>query len=155
MGRVNKLTDGVFTNIVGNESEISGYDRFITYGDYVTSSKELNQFTSTYREIITKKKTEFEKIAQLEKIVMQLRSRDNVDDIKLSIVRDYVYARCPFYRDDKSTKDIRVIVKTDSQGKTVENLLGNKKFMEQAKNKLILAMNEEINFNIKNYNKTK
>jgi hypothetical protein len=108
-----------------------------------------------YREIITKKKTEFEKIAQLEKIVMQLRSRDNVDDIKLSIVRDYVYARCPFYRDDKSTKDIRVIVKTDSQGKTVENLLGNKEFMEQAKNKLILAMNEEINFNIKNYNKTK
>jgi hypothetical protein len=155
MGRVNKLTEGVFTNIVGNSSQISGYDQFISYGDSLSSSKELNQFTSMYRDVITKMKTEFEKIAQLEKIVMQLRSRDNIDDIKLSVVREYVYARCSFYRDDKSTKDIRVIVeKTEFCGQDVDKLLGNKEFMSRAKDKLTSAMNEEIKYNITNYKKT-
>ena len=85
MGRVNKLTDGVFTGIVGNASEVSTYDRFINLQGDLTNSKESNEFLREYQTVITENKVAFDRLSSLEEIIMQLRSRDSIgDDFKLS-----------------------------------------------------------------------
>ena len=80
----------------------------------------------------------------METIIMQMRSRDNLDvnDIKFNVVREYLYARIPFYRNDKDGKDIRVIVGL------ARNLHGKEDVVDIAKDLLISAMNNHINENI-------
>lgn len=143
MGRVNKSIEGVFTDIVGSQEQVSSYDIFI--GSEKGASKDLKPFLEQYRKSITKNKTEFEKLAKLEEIIMQIRSRDKLTDIKLSLVREYIYARCSFYRTGKAAKDIRVIVdNVEFWENNMDTLLKNKTFMDKAKAKLIKAMNKEI-----------
>lgn len=157
MGRVNKNIEGVFVNVVGNEKEKSSYDRFIDYGSVLTEkeSKEYSKFIKVYQELIKSHKTTIEQLAETEVIIMQIRSRDNLklSDIKLNIVRgEYIYARCPFFRTDKTTKDIRVIVdNVEFQGGDLRKLSGNEEFMNKAYDKLIKAMEYEIDDNISNY----
>jgi hypothetical protein len=90
----------------------------------------------------------------LEEIIMQMRIKENLDDIKLSLVREYIYARTPFYRKDKKAKDVRVIVnkvefhpEVGTSG--IEILFGNEDFMARAKEKLVQAMDTEIRENIR------
>lgn len=155
MSRVNKLTDGVFTGIVGNASEVSTYDRFINLQGDLTNSKESNEFLREYQTVITENKVAFDRLSSLEEIIMQLRSRDSIgDDFKLSIVREYIYARTPFFRRDKGTKDIRVIVGlTEFYGEDTRKLMGNDEFVSKAITKLTDAMNQEISINISQYKK--
>ncbi len=82
---------------------------------------------------------------------MQLRSKETImDELKLSLVREYIYARCLFYREGKGTKDIRVIVgKSDIYGTDIEKLTGDVDFMDLAKEKLLKAMDSEIVENTK------
>ena len=83
---------------------------------------------------------------------MQIRSRDNLDEIKLSLVREYIYARCSFYRADKTAKDIRIIVdNVEFWENNMDNLLKNKTFMDKARTKLVKAMNNEIANNIDSF----
>ncbi len=53
---------------------------------------------------------DYTKLASLEEIIIQMRIREDLSDIKLTQVREYIYARTPFYRKDKKSKDVRVIV---------------------------------------------
>jgi hypothetical protein len=96
-----------------------------------------------------------EKLATMEEIIMQLRTKENIEEVKLSIVRDYLYARCSFFRRGKTSKDIRVIVdKTEFwEVKNVDDLLNNKEFMDKAIGKLTKAMDSEIKNNIREYSK--
>lgn len=157
MGRVNRDIEGVFVNIVGNEKEKSSYDRFLDYGSSLANkdSKKLDQFIKRYQDLIVKMKTDVQQLADLEVIIMQIRSKENLDndDIKLNIVRgEYIYARCPFFRTDKTTKDIRIIVDNlEFWGSDLDKLSGNKEFMGKAYSKLIKAMEAEIDENIKKY----
>jgi hypothetical protein len=65
-------------------------------------------------------------------------------------MREYVYARCPFYRRNKGTKDIRVLVSRidlidPTNPKPSLNVLYlNTEFMDKAKDKLIQAMTEIV-----------
>jgi hypothetical protein len=131
------MIEGVFVDIVGSNLEHSSYDIFIKNSEK-TPSKELIDMVAKYKTMITKNKDHFEKLAALEEIIMQMRSRENIRDVKLSLVREYVYARCSFYRKDKTSKDIRVIV--DNMGvwsKEVDtSKLGNKEFVEEHKHKI-------------------
>ena len=153
MGRENRLTGGVFTEIVGTRDRISSYDRFLNVDIdlSIPHTDELVKYCNQYKNSIRMMKTNFEMLAKLEEIIMQLRSKESVaDEIKLSLVREYIYARALFYREGKGTKDIRVIVgKTDVHGTDIE-LLGNSvEFMDLAKEKLLKAMDLEINENVK------
>ncbi len=151
MGRFNKLVNGVFVDIVGTDNERSSYDIFMDL-ESKNMSKDLNGFLREYKSIITKNKTMFEQLARLEEIIMQMRSIENIDDIKLSLVREYIYARCSFFRMGKTSKDIRVIVDNiEFWDNDVDKLFANEKFMEKAKNKLVYAMTNEINSNIETY----
>jgi hypothetical protein len=68
---------------------------------------------------------------------MCIRAKENIDDIKLSLVREYIYARAVCFRDDTQNQDIRVIVGyTEFDGNDLESLYKNKKFMESAKAKI-------------------
>ncbi len=152
MGRVNKTIEGVFTNIVGTSTEISSYNQFINH-DKGNSSSELKDLTEMYKKMVNKHKATFEQLAALEEIIMQMRIREDLSDIKLSLVREYIYARTPFYRKDKKAKDVRVIVdKVEFQPQVtagVEILLGNKEFMAKATEKLGQAMDNEIQENLR------
>jgi hypothetical protein len=153
MGRVNKTIEGVFTNIVGTSSEISTYNQFINQGEDLNVSKELQDLTDTYVKLVNEHKNTFEQLASLEEIIMQMRIKENLDDIKLSLVREYIYARTPFYRKDKKAKDVRVIVDKvmfqPESAEGVEKLLSNESFMATSKKKLVQAMDTEIRENIR------
>jgi hypothetical protein len=151
MGRVNKEIEGVFTDIVGTDSELSSYDVFINNAPKAIS-KELKDYTSEYKKMIDKNRNTFENLSRLEEIVMQLRSKENVSDIKLSLVRQYIYARCSFYRKGKTAKDIRVIVdNVEFWEPNMESLSKNPEFMDRAMKKLVKTMESEILDNIEDY----
>ena len=157
MGRVNKLTEGVFTDLVGTSTQISKYDEFINnIGN--SPSKDLKSLKTTYVNSINTNKDAFIDLARLEELILQIRSRDEImtgstDDIKLSLVREYLYARYPFYRKGMTTKDVRVIVdKSEFWGEDLNLLLKNEDFMKKAKDKLVIAMNIEIDNNLVEYN---
>lgn len=153
MGRVNKMVNGVFVDIVGTDNERSSYDIFMDIGPK-NRSTNLNGYLIEYHTIIRDNKTMFEQLARLEEIIMQIRSMENITDIKLSLVREYIYARCSFFRTGKTSKDIRVIVdNVEFWHSDMKKLSGQKDFMDKAKKKLIDAMTNEIETNIETYNR--
>jgi hypothetical protein len=149
MARENKLTEGVFTGIVGTRERISSYDSFLNTMD--SKSPETKRWVKKYRDHINKNKQKFQNLAKLEEVIMQLKSKESVlENIKLSLVREYIYARALFYREGKGTKDIRVIVeKTDIVGDDLRLLVKTPSFLEKAKEKLEAAMDKEIEDNIR------
>lgn len=149
MGRVNKFTSGVFTDIVGDQDGLPKYDQFMRIQTTLDNrpSKKLNDLLKKYTAKVKANKPVFEELGRLEDLIMQLRTRENLNtkDIRLNIVREYIYARIPFHRKDKETKDIRVIVgQIEEWGEDLPTLLGNEKFMSATKEKLTLAMDEVI-----------
>jgi hypothetical protein len=155
MGRFNQTIDGVFTDLV-EVGQIPSYDKFVNYGNDIKVSKDLKKFTTEYKNTVKVFGPTIEKLATLEEIIMQMRAKETVDEIKLSLVRDYLYARCSFFRRDKLSKDIRVIVDKSEFWPTdnVDTLLTNKDFMDKAVSKLTRAMDTEIKNNIHAYNKS-
>jgi hypothetical protein len=154
MGRFNATIDGVFTDLV-EIGQIPSYDKFVNYGNDLKPSKELKKFTTEYKNMVKMFGPTVEKLATMEEIIMQMRSKENIEDLKLSLVRDYVYARTPFFRREKTSKDIRVIVDKAEfwEFNNVDDLLNNKDFMEKAINKLTKAMDGEISNSVHQYNK--
>jgi hypothetical protein len=147
MGRVNKTIGGVFVDIVGSASHISKYDEFINSGKNLKSSKSLKAITASYKKLIDSQKDQYRVLADLEQLILQKRVRENLNpkDIKLSMLREYIYARVSFYRTNTSTKDIRVLVGfSDAYGKTLKDISKNKIFQEHAAIKLQDAMDFEI-----------
>jgi hypothetical protein len=144
------VTKGVFIHLIGSDTEIPSYDVLLNYK--VSKDKTLKKYTSEYSNLITKHKPIINNMGKLEEIILQLRAVENLENIKLSIVRDYIYARCPFFRLGKSSKDIRIIVdRSEFWSVDLKSLLNNQNFMDKAKSKLIDAMNIEIKNNITEY----
>jgi hypothetical protein len=145
MGRVNETIDGVFVNIVGTKTKVGDYHTFVNAGAKTGCSKELTKYTKEYSKMVDKHLETFKKFADLEQIIMQMRVRENVKNIKLTLLRDYIYARVTFYRTHTFTKDIRIIAgTTDIYGEDLKKLYKNKTFMAIAKSKLEAAMDVEI-----------
>ncbi len=155
MGRVNKLTEGVFAEMVGTSKEINKYTEFLNNID--SKSKNLKNLRKDYEIMTGSNKDLFNKLAKLEEVILQIRAKESmmtgsVDEIKLSLVREYLYARFPFYRKGMTTKDIRVIVdKSEFWGEDLNILIKNKEFMSKAVDKLNKAMDVEIDNNVHEY----
>lgn len=130
-----KPTQGVMVNLPEDIKRFIGTDE----------SPIISEYSDTYVEIAHV----VERLAKIEEIVLQQRCmKEENMKIKLSILREYVYARTPFFRRDKSTKDIRVLVsRTDlvygDRIPTLDELYEDKDFMDKAKTKLIEAMSQE------------
>ena len=155
MGRINKLTEGVFAEMVGTSKEISKYDEFVNNID--PKSKNLKNLRKDYENMTGSNKNLFNKLAKLEETILQIRAKESMmtghtELIKLSLVREYLYARYPFYRKGMTTKDIRVIVdKSEFWGENTDILIKNKEFMSKAIEKLEKAMDVEIDSNLHEY----
>jgi hypothetical protein len=152
MSRHNRLTEAVFAEMVGTDDRISSYDKFLATDKFldIEEDKGLRYAKGKYDSILTKLKTDFETLANLEEVIMQYRSKEMVEkDIKLSIVREYIYARALFYRRGKDVKDIRVVAgKTEIYGDNVQELYDNTEFMKIAKAKLLENMDRDIEQNM-------
>lgn len=159
MARTNKTTAGVFTDIVGDANKFPSYDTFINTQDGLKKpSKDLKGFLNEYKSLVTKNKPIFERMANLEDVIMQIRTIENLNpnEIKFSIVREYIYARIPFHRRDKEAKDVRVIAGlVDVYGTNVDDYYKNPEFMDITTNKLKDAMFSIIIQNMNNLKKTK
>ncbi len=155
MGRVNKKNEGVFVELVGSDEKISAFDVFINNNNPKEMSETLSTFVQDYKATVDKFRKEFSRLSVLEELIMQLRSKEDME-IKLSIAgggssgtSQYIYARSNFYRKEKVAKDIRVVVDPlefwqDKIKTGVDDLRKHKDFMEKASDKLIRAMEEEI-----------
>jgi len=149
------LTEGVFAEMVGTSKQINKYTEFLNNID--SKSKNLKNLRKDYEIMTGSNKNLFDKLAKLEEVILQIRSKESmmtgsIDEIKLSLVREYLYARFPFYRKGMTTKDIRVIVdKSEFWGEDLNILVKNKDFMSKAVEKLLKAMDVEIESNIHEY----
>lgn len=164
MGRVNKTTEGVFVNIVGTSAKRSSYDQFITR---TTDQQDqdgkyrLAEFVTEYSNKVGQMKMDIQQLSDLEVIIMQLRAKATMmENVVLYTVRDiYIYARCPFFRVDKDTNEVRVLVDNvefnlNPEGQLDLSMLsGNEEFMSKVQRKLTEVMDNEINSNIGDYKK--
>jgi hypothetical protein len=152
--KTNKLTEGVFSKIVGTPKEISTYDRFINLDidADLNVSKDSTHYLNLYRTLINEYKTKFEKLARLEELIMTIRAKENIQDIKLSLVREYIYARAVCFRDDTQNQDIRVIVGyTEFDGTDLDALYSNEVFMENAKAKIAKYIDNMVDYKKKTF----
>ena len=145
-----KSTQGVMINIKEDVNRFIGEDK---------DSPIFKLYIDAYNKI----KYDIEQMAYLEELILQQKCMGTVPDkikVKLSFLREYVYARCPFYRKDKETKDIRVIVsRTDiidpkNPNPSLDDLYSNESFMTKARTKLFEAMVDEYAKNTKAYYNT-
>jgi len=145
MNKKPKHVHGVFTEMVGTTKELSQFEVFLK-GHPEESSPELGKLTNTYRNVVTKWKSQFDTVALLEETILQMRAKESLSQIKLSVVRgDYIYARSPFFRRGGTTKDIRVIVgKVDIDGDDLDMLAKDMVFMDRAKRKIQVSMDKTI-----------
>ncbi len=151
MSRTNETISGVFVNIVGNSNEFPMYDRFIKQGDNLSTSSVLKKYTQKYNDLIEKEEERFRTLAHLEEIILQMRVMENLDvsQIKLSVTRGYIYARCPFYRREHVAKNVTAIVGlTDVYGDQMELLMNDPSFMNKSLSKIKQVMEEDINKSI-------
>lgn len=149
MARVNAFTDGAFSKIIGNDKEISLFDKFLNTNRVLDShSPKLKKLLGKYKSIINNNKPTFEQLAILETLIMQMNMLESFtnDMIKLNLVREYVYARIPFQRVDIENKDVRVIVGTTADWgvDNIDKLYKDNEFMEYTRKKLVEAMNDII-----------
>ena len=161
MGRVNKSTEGVFVNIVGSNSEISKYQQFLHRSPSTILSGKYQGLMTAYSNKCSVIKMDLEQLSQLEVIIMQIRSKEDIDGniVWFQMRNKYVYARCPFYRTDQSINEMRCLIDnlefyfTDVNNPDLSILSGNSEFVEKTKEKLFAKMDDEINENIRNYEK--
>ena len=107
-----------------------------------------------YISIIKSIKYDIMILASLEEIIMQLRAIEMIDsELRLSLNKNFIYARATFYRSENKINDIRVIAgKIEDYGDNIESLIKDPRFRYICIEKIKEAMNNEIEKNIFNLN---
>ncbi len=148
MSKINKLTSGVFNHITGSQASVPLTEQFINTHKDSNPSIKVKRLLSQYGRIVKDNLNLLEDLSDLELEIMQTNVMEQLstEDIKLYTLREYLYARTPFPKYDNESKDIRVFLgkTSDSGTEDINILIGNKKFMDTVKQKLIAAMKEEI-----------
>jgi hypothetical protein len=128
---------------------VSAYDIFLNLNNPKEPSATLTGLISDYRQYIESNRLVIQRIGLVEELIMQLRTYENMDDIKISNIRNYIYARCPFFRKDIKTKDVRVIVdSTDIWNVPLDELTSNEEFMDKTREALREKMKVIIDNNL-------
>jgi hypothetical protein len=98
---------------------------------------------------------DLEDLAIIENILIQLRCKLMIEsELRLSLSRNYIYARSTFFRRGKEINDIRVVVgKTEDWGNNIDELINDLDFRQVCTLELEKAMDMEIEKNIINLNK--
>lgn len=152
----NKVTERSFTYVMDKGGQKKSYENFLSIDHElgIPESELLKNLKERYSEIAQNCVDDIKILAALEELIVQIRSKEVIDsELRLSLSRDYIYARTTFFRRGKEINDIRVIIgKVDEYPDSLEDLLKNPDFRVICKNKLIEAMNKEIEKNINQLN---
>ena len=152
MPRLNKATDRVFADIAETPQKKASYDTFLDVDRLmgVPESRTLLGLKKTYREMVYDSKGTIDTLAAIEEIIIQIRCKEVINsELRLSLSRNYIYARSTFYRRDNQINDIRTIIGTTEEfGDDLDLLSKDELFNKICVTKLTQAMNSIIDSNI-------
>jgi hypothetical protein len=151
MPRTNKVTEKVFAEIAETPKKKGMYITFLDIDRIMglPESESLKGLKAEYDELTSENKGTISTLAALEEIIIQIRCKEVVDsELRLSLSRNYIYARSLFYRRGNKINDIRVIVgTTEEYGDNLKHLLKNEDFRTICRTTLRKAMDKEIEIN--------
>jgi hypothetical protein len=152
MPRLQKVTEKVFAEIAETPQKKGAYTTFIDVDNVlgIPESEELHDLKREYKHIISKSKTTISKLAGIEEIIIQIRCKNVIDqELRLSLSRNYIYARSIFYRRGNKINDIRIVVGTTEEYEDdLGELINNTAFRDLCILDLTVAMEKEIETNI-------
>jgi hypothetical protein len=129
-----EINQGVFVDLIATHKRKSAIQTFVDKEHFMNSSQETALLLEEYTETVISIQRELKLASLLEELIMLHRAKNNINDVKVSFVREYIYVRMNCYRPDIETKDLRVIVGTTYQyGDNVEVLFANEEFMDKAR----------------------
>jgi hypothetical protein len=151
MPRTNKVTARVFTDL----SKVS-IEEFLNVDKELELriTPEIQAMKKSYEALA--KESDFievlDNLASIEEIIIQMRCKQVIkSELRLSLSRNYIYARSLFYRRGKEINDIRVVVGlTVDHGDDLSELIKDQIFRDVCTSTLLGAMVREIEKNIFN-----
>lgn len=154
MPKLQKVSKKVFAEMAETLKKKGAYDDFLdidkTLGLHETDV--LKELKGMYLDLVNQSRNTISTLATLEELIIQIRCKNVVDsELRLSLSRNYIYARSLFYRRGNEINDIRVLVGDTNfyeEFISLDNLLNNPTFREICKTKLLDAMNKEIKSNL-------
>ena len=154
MPRLQKVTEKVFAEIAESPQKKASYTTFLDIDEVMGIPEEdrLKELKTLYRDIVATAKKRIATLAALEEIIIQIRCKSVISsELRLSLSRNYIYARSVFYRRGNTINDIRVVVgTTDDFHEPLDVLIEDLDFRTICTGKLEAAMEKEIKFNINN-----
>lgn len=147
MGRNNLALKARFNDLLNSDGLVNR--DFLSVDEIlgISETPEIKKIKSVYTKIIDDDMRKFEILGKSEELIIQLRCRELIrENIKLSYIRNYIYARAIFYRSDRNIKDIRVTVNhvRDCPSKYIDELVINENFITLAVHKIQSMMDKEI-----------
>jgi len=140
-----EINQGVFVELKATHKRKSAIQTFVDKEHYMNSSTETGLLLEEYTETVMSIQRELKQASILEELIMLYRAKNNITDIKISLVREYIYVRINCYRADIETKDLRVIMGTTYQyGDNLDALFANEEFMHKAMRKIESQIDEMI-----------
>jgi hypothetical protein len=140
-----EINRGVFVELKATHKRKSAIQTFVDKEHYMNSSIETGLLLEEYTETVMSIQRELKQASILEELIMLYRAKNNITDIKISLVREYIYVRINCYRADIETKDLRVIMGTTYQyGDNLDALFANEEFMHKAMRKIESQIDEMI-----------
>lgn len=140
-----EITQGVFVELKATHKRKSAIQTFVDKEHFMNSSQESRLLLEEYSETVIAMQRELKLVSLLEELIMLHRAKNNIKNLKISFVREYIYVRVHCYRPDNETNDLRVIMGTIYQyGDNVEALFANSDFMKMAYEKIESQIEEMI-----------
>jgi len=156
MPRLQKVTEKVFAEIAETSQKKGAYTTFLDIDNVlaITESGRLHDLKTLYKDLVTEHKDVISTLAALEEIIIQIRCKNRIDEeLRLSLSRNYIYARSIFFRRGNQINDIRIVVgTTESHGDDLDTLIEDLGFRGVCITKLSKAMDKEIKSNINQLN---
>lgn len=151
MPRLQKVTGKVFADIAETPQKKASYTTFLDIDEVLglPESQQLKTLKKLYSDIVVAAKKTVTTLAMIEEIVIQIRCKSVINqELRLSLSRNYIYARSIFYRRGNQINDIRIVVgTTDTFGDNLDTLIEDENFRKVCVAKIEKAMNKEIKNN--------
>jgi len=152
MPKLQKVSEKVFAEIAETSQKKGAYTTFLDIDKILglPESIELKGFKDEYLELVTDHKEVISTLASIEEIIIQIRCKSMIhSELRLSLSRNYIYARSIFYRRGTKINDIRVPVGTTEKfGDNLGKLAYDTNFKTLCREKLLITMEKEIKNNI-------
>lgn len=152
MPRLQKVTEKVFAEIAETSQKKGAYTTFLDVDSVLNlpETPEMVELKELYRSTTSEFKDTISTLAALEEIIIQIRCKAVIDqELRLSLSRNYIYARSIFFRRGNQINDIRIVVgTTESFGDDLNTLIEDLGFRGVCITKLAKAMDKEIKNNL-------